>query len=140
MKILVLNGPNINMTGKREAIYGSQTMSEINEAIGAKAAAMAIKVEFFQANGEGEIIDKIQTTDADGIILNAGAYTHYSYAIADALKCTAAATVEVHMTNVAARESFRHVSVIAPACVGVIAGFGKQSYLLALDALHARLG
>ena len=92
----------------------------------------------YQANSEGALIDTLHSTDADGIVLNAGAYTHYSYALADAIRCTRSPVVEVHMTNVAAREAFRHTSVIAPACLGTIAGFGEDSYKLAVRALLER--
>lgn len=136
MKILIINGPNLNMTGLREPeIYGSETLDGINAEIAAYAKAKGIETEFFQSNCEGAIIDSIHGCRADGIIINAGAYTHYSYAIADALRCVKAKKVEVHMSNVHAREKFRHTSVLSPACDGVIAGFGKRSYLLAVDAV-----
>ena len=135
MKLLVLNGPNLNKTGEREAIYGAKTLAEINADLSAYAKARDIELEFFQSNIEGELIDKIHTTDAYGIVMNAGAFTHYSYAIRDALHATSAKTVEVHMTNVHAREEFRHASVLAANCVGVICGFGATSYILAIEAL-----
>ncbi len=139
MKLLILNGPNLNMTGKREPVYGTKTLAEINAGLESRLKKEGIRTEFFQSNSEGAIIDKIHATDADGIVLNAGAYTHYSYAIRDALGCTKAKTVEVHMTNVHAREEFRHTSVLAAKCVGVVCGFGAESYYLAAMALKSVL-
>lgn len=137
-KILVLNGPNINLTGKREpGVYGKQTLDDINLAISEAADRLSIDCEFYQSNHEGAIIDKIHTVRDDfaGCIINAGAYTHYSYAIRDAIGAVQKPFVEVHMSNIHAREEFRHQSVIAPVCVGQIAGFGGTSYILALNAL-----
>lgn len=140
MKFLVINGVNLNMTGMREkGVYGVQTLQEINEEIAARFAALGDEVEFFQSNIEGEICSKIQSC-ADGkyagIVLNAGAYTHYSYAIHDAIRSIQTPVIEVHMSNVHAREEFRHKSVISDACKGVIAGFGKNSYILALESFR----
>ena len=138
MKILVINGPNINLTGMREpGIYGSLTLEQINDKIKSKAAANGAECEFFQSNCEGELIDRIQKAigNTDGIILNAGAYTHYSYALRDCVASCKIPVVEVHMSNIAAREEFRRTSVIAPVCVGQIAGFSYRSYLLALEYL-----
>lgn len=135
MKLLVLNGPNLNKIGAREAVYGAKTLTQINAELSAYAKERNIELEFFQSNTEGELIDKIHDTDAYGIVMNAGAYTHYSYAIRDALHATQAKTVEVHMTNVHAREEFRHTSVLAANCIGVICGFGETSYILAIEAL-----
>lgn len=138
MKILVINGPNINLTGKREpGVYGSLTLDQINSAIEKKAKEKGAECEFFQSNCEGELIDRIQSAmgNTDGIILNAGAYTHYSYALRDCIASVNIPTVEVHMSNIASREEFRHTSVIAPVCKGQIAGFGYKSYLLALEFL-----
>ncbi len=135
-KVAVINGPNLNMTGLREqGIYGQLTLSDINKKIEDKAKTLGIECEFLQSNCEGEIIDKIHSLrgKADGIILNAGAYTHYSYAIRDAITAAEVDTVEVHMSNVHKREEFRHTSVISAVCHGVIAGFGYKSYLMALD-------
>ncbi len=137
-KILVINGPNLNMLSIREpGIYGSLTLDEINAGISTYAKAYDLRCDFFQSNCEGEIIDKIHSVreDYDGCIINAGAYTHYSYAIYDAIKAVDKPFIEVHLSNVHAREEFRHKSVIAPACVGTIAGFGKNSYFLAVNAL-----
>lgn len=138
-KILIVNGPNLNKTGKREPIYGTRTLDDINKDLAAWAKEQGAELRFFQSNSEGALIDALHNTDADGVVLNAGAYTHYSYALADAIRCTSAPVVEVHMTNVAAREEFRHTSVIAPACIGTIAGFGEDSYRFGVAALLARL-
>ena len=135
MKILVLNGPNINMTGKREAIYGAETLDEINARIAAVAKKKGADVEFFQSNSEGAIIDRLQQGGFDGLIINAGAYTHYSYAISDALYSVKAKKIEVHMTNILAREEFRKTSVISKNCDGAVMGLGADVYLLALEYL-----
>ncbi|MCH5351628.1 MAG: type II 3-dehydroquinate dehydratase [Clostridiales bacterium] len=135
MKILVLNGPNINMTGKREAIYGAETLDQINARIEKAAKKKNVSVEFFQSNSEGAIIDKLQTGGFDGLIINAGAYTHYSYAISDALYSVKAKKIEVHMTNILAREEFRKTSVISKNCDGAVMGLGADVYLLALEYL-----
>lgn len=136
--ILVILGPNLNMVGIREKnIYGSETAESINQFIIAKAKSMKIDCEIFQSNHEGDIIDKIHSAygKADGIIINAGALTHYSYALRDAIASVSIPTIEVHMSNVHSREEFRHTSVISPVCKGVIAGFGKNVYLYALEEL-----
>jgi 3-dehydroquinate dehydratase-2 len=136
-KITVINGPNMNMLGKREPDrYGALSLAELNERLAEKAALLGARCEFFHSDSEGALVSAIQNAaDADGVILNAAAYTHYSIAIRDAIAAIDAPVVEVHMTNVAAREDFRRVSVIAPVCRGSIAGFGAQSYMLALHAL-----
>ena len=142
-KILIINGPNINLTGLREpSVYGSETLSDINAEIDAHAKEIGITCEFFQSNHEGEIIDKIHTMvdDFDGCIINAGAYTHYSLAIHDAVRCIDKPFIEVHLSNPSAREKFRERSVLTPVCKGVVAGFGKTSYILALDAMRKILG
>jgi 3-dehydroquinate dehydratase-2 len=138
-KIVVINGPNLNMLGEREpGVYGAETLEEINEWLAREAATLGLDLTFFQSNVEGEIVTAVQnagrTGGADGVVLNAGAYTHYSIAIRDAVAAVNAPVVEVHLSNVYAREDFRHVSVIGPVCKGVIAGFGKDSYLLALKS------
>lgn len=138
MKLLVIHGPNLNLLGSREtAIYGLETMEGINELCAALAAELGVSVECRQSNSEGEIVDMIQkaAATAKGIVINPGAYTHYSYAIRDALAAVKLPAVEVHLSNVYTREEFRHTSVIAPVAVGQIAGFGADSYLLALRAL-----
>lgn len=137
-KILVIHGPNLNLLGEREpGVYGSDTFETVNNEIVQKAKECNFECEVFQSNHEGEIIDKLHSArlEFDGIVLNAGAYTHYSYAIRDAIATIKIPVVEVHMSNVHKREEFRHHSVISPVCVGVIAGFGKNSYLLGVEAL-----
>ncbi len=137
-KILVIHGPNLNLLGEREpGVYGSDTFETVNNEIVQKAKECNFECEVFQSNHEGEIIDKLHSArlEFDGIVLNAGAYTHYSYAIRDAIAAIKIPVVEVHMSNVHKREEFRHHSVISPVCVGVIAGFGKTSYLLGIEAL-----
>ena len=130
MKFLFINGVNLNMTGKRQKeVYGVQTLDEINAQIADHFKGD--ECEFYQSNIEGEICTKLQTADCDGIILNAGAYTHYSYAIRDAIASIDIPVIEVHMSNVHTREEFRHASVISAVCKGVITGFGKNSYILA---------
>jgi 3-dehydroquinate dehydratase-2 len=135
--ILVINGPNMNMLGKREPEkYGSVTLEEINRIIESKASELGVRCEFFQSNSEGELVTALQNAgNADGIILNAAAYTHCSIAIRDAVAAIETPVVEVHMSNIYAREEFRHRSFLAPVCRGSIAGFGAKSYLLALYAL-----
>lgn len=134
MKILVINGPNLNMLGKREkSIYGETTLETINEMLVQKKADGKALVEFFQSNHEGDIVGMIHRTDADGLILNAGAYTHTSIAIRDALLAVSKPVVEVHLSNVFAREEFRHVSYISDIAKGVISGFGAMSYVFALE-------
>ena len=139
MKFLILNGPNLDMLGRREpGVYGSRTLGEINASLDSYAKSLGISLDFFQSNAEGELIDKIHSIleEYDGCALNAGAYTHYSYAIRDAIAAVDKPFVEVHMSNVHAREAFRHTSVISPVCRGVIAGFGEKSYSLAVSALR----
>ena len=138
MKVLVINGPNLNMLGIREPDkYGSLTLDDINKKISEKAKTLNCEVDFAQSNSEGEIIDFIHNARGkyDGIILNAGAYTHYSYAIRDAIPIAGMHVVEVHITNVHNRDEFREKSVIAPVCTGQISGFGAMSYILALYAI-----
>jgi 3-dehydroquinate dehydratase-2 len=136
-RVSVINGPNLNLLGSREPDkYGYETMDNINARIAGKAKELGVVCDFFQSNSEGELVSAIQrAADADGVILNAGAYTHYSIAIRDAIASIAAPVVETHISNVHSREEFRRVSVIAPVCRGVIAGFGAESYILALYAL-----
>ena len=130
MKLLFINGVNLNMTGVREkGVYGTATLEEINKEIAAHFKND--KCEFYQSNLEGDICTKLQQANCDGIILNAGAFTHYSYAIRDAIAAINIPVVEVHMSNVQAREEFRHKSVLSEVCKGVICGFGKNSYVLA---------
>ena len=141
INILVINGANLNLTGTREPhIYGTETLEDINGSLINAAEALGVGIDFYQSNHEGDIIDKLHSAkfDFDGVILNAGAFTHYSYAIRDAIASIDIPTVEVHMSNVHTREEFRRNSVISPVCVGTIAGFGSFSYHLALAALMER--
>jgi 3-dehydroquinate dehydratase-2 len=136
MKILIINGPNLNFLGRRkEEIYGQISLEEINQRLVEKARALNMQVEFFQSNSEGKIIDRIQqAADVyDGLIINPGALTHYSYALRDALESLSIPVIEVHLSNIFAREDFRQKSVTAPVCAGIIAGFGWKSYLAALE-------
>jgi len=139
MKILVLNGPNLNFLGIREkGIYGSQDYNYLLTLLEEKAKEANIMIETFQSNSEGEIIDRIQKAyqdEVDGIVINPGAYTHYSYAIRDALASITVPKIEVHISNIHQREEFRHTSVTAAVCTGQIAGLGLQGYLLAIDAI-----
>lgn len=139
MNILVINGPNLNFLGIREKkIYGNEDYDYLLKILQAKAKELDITIETFQSNCEGEIIDRIQKAyfdQADGIIINPGAFTHYSYAIRDALASIVVPKIEVHISNVHQREEFRHVSVTAPVCDGQIVGLGLNGYLLAVDAI-----
>ena len=139
MKLLVINGPNINFVGIREKeIYGTAGYEQICARIRLEAQARGHEVEIFQSNSEGALIDRLQQAYFDGvegIVINPGAYTHYSYALHDALKGMDIPAVEVHLSNVHAREAFRRVSVTAPACIGQLCGFGAKGYALAMDAL-----
>ncbi len=133
MKFLFINGVNLNMTGVREkGVYGTETLEQINRQI--TAHFKEDSCAFFQSNIEGEICTAIQSAEADAIILNAGAFTHYSYAIRDAVASVKIPVVEVHMSNVHAREDFRGKSVLSEVCKGVICGFGKNSYILAAES------
>lgn len=138
LNIVVINGPNLNLLGIREpGVYGSTALSAIEARLKEAASALGTELDFFQSNHEGAIIDRIHAAlgKEDGILINPGAFTHYSYAIRDALQAVALPAVEVHLSNVYKREPFRHVSVIAPAAVGQITGFGPDSYELGLTAL-----
>jgi len=137
MNILVINGPNLNMLGRREpAIYGSQTLADINNELIAKFPSVTFS--FFQSNHEGAIVDALQATvgkEFDGVILNGGAFTHYSYAIRDAIAFLMIPVIEVHISNIHLREEFRRHSVTAPVCVAQLSGFGSEGYALAVQML-----
>ncbi|MBX3743902.1 MAG: type II 3-dehydroquinate dehydratase [Verrucomicrobiae bacterium] len=135
MRVLFLNGPNLNLLGTREpAVYGSLTLAQIEERLRELADTLNVEIDFRQSNHEGELVTWIQQAaeSCQAIVLNAAAYTHTSVAIRDAIAGAGVATIEIHLSNVHARESFRHRSLIAPVCRGVIAGFGAESYLLGL--------
>lgn len=137
-KILIINGSNLNFLGKRQNyIYGNETLEEINSYIKLEGEKIGILVDFYQSNHEGDIIDKIhkECNNYDGFIINAGAFTHYSYSIYDAILSVDKKFIEVHLSNIFSREDFRKKSVISEACIGQICGFGKHSYVLAIYAL-----
>ncbi len=137
MRILIINGPNLNLLGKRQPeIYGRTTLWDLENRL--KEKFPKVKLEFYQSNSEGAIIDYLQKAmdgSAAGVVLNAGAYSHYSYAIRDAIACLPVPVIEVHISNTYAREEFRHTSVLSSVCKGVIAGFGVQGYEMALQAV-----
>ena len=142
-KVLFILGPNLNMVGIRDVgTYGTETAESINNDVMSWAKELDIDIEIYQSNHEGDIIDKIHSAygNKDGIMINAGALTHYSYALRDAIEAVHIPTVETHMSNIYAREEFRHKSVISAVCAGSIAGFGKNSYYLGLSALLNILG
>ncbi len=142
-RILILHGPNLNLLGVREpAVYGTTTLADIDRACGEVAARYGVAVEARQSNHEGALVDALHDARAwaAGVVINAGAYTHTSIALRDAISAAQLPTVEVHLSNIHAREPFRHQSMIAPVCVGQIAGFGWRSYLLGVQALLEHLG
>ena len=144
MKFLVINGVNLNLTGLREtSVYGKETLEQINEKIANFAQSCGDSVDFYQSNIEGELVNKLHevflSKAYDGVLLNAGAYTHYSYALRDAIAAVDIPVVEVHISNVHAREDFRKVSVLSEVCKGVVCGFGASSYTAALVGLKQAL-
>mgnify|MGYP001673352228 CR=1 FL=1 len=142
-KILVLNGPNLNLLGKREPeIYGAATLADINEALRERAAKAGAAIEFFQSNHEGALVDAVQNAEgsADFILLNAAAFTHYSIAIRDAVAAIDVPVIEVHISNIHQRETFRHTSVLASVAMAQISGLGAESYMAALEAVIYKLG
>jgi 3-dehydroquinate dehydratase II len=137
MKILFLNGPNLNLLGQREPdVYGTTTLADIEQWVRERAAEFEAEIDFRQSNIEGELVTWIQEAkdNADVIVLNAAAFTHTSVALRDAISGVGIPTIEIHLSNVLAREEFRHISLIAPVCSGLIAGFGANSYVLAVEA------
>jgi len=142
-RVLVIHGPNLNLQGTRETkVYGEETLAEINRRLQTEGARLGLEVDCLQTNHEGEIIDAVHGAAARcaALVINPGAYTHYSYAIRDALAAVGLPAIEVHLSNIYTREDFRRVSVIAPACIGQITGLGSEGYLLALQAVERMLG
>ena len=142
MKLLILNGPNLNRLGKREpGIYGAETLEDVERKLGKAALLYDVELSFFQSNWEGALIDKIHEAEdvgLDGIVFNPGAFTHYSIALRDAIASVNVPVIEIHISNIHSREPFRETSVIAPVCIGQLAGFGTDGYELAFHAFLLR--
>lgn len=141
-QILVMSGPNLNLLGRREVeVYGTLTLAELERMVADRAREVGVDVVFFQSNHEGALIDRLHEAIGviDGVVFNPGAYTHYSYALRDAIAATALPVVEVHLSDITAREEFRSVSVIAPVCIGQVMGLGPRSYVEGLDRLVAHI-
>lgn len=142
VKVLVLNGPNLNLLGAREpGVYGHDTLEDIEVMVSGRAGEIGVQVSFVQSNHEGVLIDTLHSAAVsfDAVVFNPGAYTHYAYALRDAVAAAQVPVVEVHLSNIMSREEFRRVSVIAPVCVGQISGFGPLSYILGLEAAVGHL-
>jgi len=142
MRILILNGPNLNLLGQREpGIYGAVSLAGLEDRCRAEAKALGLELGFAQSNHEGALVDALHDaqTNQDGVVLNAAAYTHGSIALRDAISAISVPVLELHLSNIHARESFRHHSMIAPVCIGVIAGLGPAGYPLAVRAMHDHL-
>lgn len=139
MKVLIVNGPNLNKTGEREPVYGTKTLDQINADIKSFCDTRKVNIEFFQSNSEGDIINRLQSGGFDALVINGGAYTHYSLAIADALYSVKTPKIEVHLSNILAREDFRAVSVFAKNTDGAIIGLGADGYKLAIEHIICQL-
>jgi len=140
MKILVIHGPNLNLLGKREPEkYGTKTLEDINHSVKKLAGELGVEVLFYQSNCEGELVNRIQESDFDGIIINPASYTHTSIAIREAINAVTKPCIEIHISNIFAREEFRHHSYIAPIAIGQICGLGEDSYLLGLRGIVSHL-
>jgi len=138
MKILIINGPNLNMLGKREkGIYGNMTLEEINQLIAKEFTSSDVNIDYFQSNEEGKLITEIQLSEEayDGVIINPGAYSHYSIAILDAIRSIAIPVIEVHLSNIHSREEYRRKTVTGEGCLGIVSGFGYYGYIMAVNAL-----